>query len=91
MEQADTARAASAIFATKEAFGKAVGTGLTKDLWWDDLEVTDTQTLRPRLALSASGIDVIERLHGRQSNLKIHLSISARETWCAAFCLIEMI
>ncbi len=73
----------AARFAAKEAFGKAVGTGLR--VGWDlrDIEVINDAAGRPRVQLGRSMKDVIP------PTSQIYLSISHIKTHAVAVVVIE--
>jgi holo-[acyl-carrier protein] synthase len=63
-------------FAAKEAFAKAVGTGIGKHLSWQDIEVLSDENGKP-IILS------------KQNYGKIHLSISHSKQYAIANVIIE--
>ncbi|MFC0560481.1 holo-ACP synthase [Halalkalibacter alkalisediminis] len=63
-------------FAAKEAFVKAIGTGISASYSWQDIEVQKEPTGRPILVVTGL------------SN-KVHLSISHSKTYAVAQVLIE--
>lgn len=60
--------------AAKEAFLKALGTGLIPGMRWTEIELLDASSVRPRLAVSG---EAQRRLSALQVD-SIHLSVSAR-------------
>lgn len=71
-------------FAAKEAFAKAVGSGIGARFSWKDFAVTVLPTGQPVPLLS-------ERLQARLAGTKIHLSISHSEYYAIATVIIENI
>ena len=69
-------------FAAKEAFSKALGTGLRGAIAWNEVEVLDNERTRPLL-----------RLHGRAAEIlgarRNHLSISHLDDYATAVVIIE--
>ncbi len=63
-------------FAAKEAFSKAVGSGIGKHLSWQDIEITPDQNGKPTL--------FTKRKYGR-----VHLSISHSKEYAVANVIIE--
>jgi holo-[acyl-carrier protein] synthase len=62
----------AASIAAKEAFLKALGTGLTKDMRWPEIEIVDRRDPKPRLSVSG---EAARRLAGLGAD-GIKLSIS---------------
>ena len=80
-KQASRAASYAARFAGKEAFFKAVGTGIVTAL--TDVEIVNDQSGRPYI-----------RLHGRARELiagdvAIHLSLSHAKNYATAVCVLE--
>lgn len=72
-------------FAAKEAFSKALGTGMRNDLKWRDIEVANDPNGKPDL-----------RLHGKSSEIcrrkgvkAIHLSLSDEGEYGTAMVILE--
>ncbi|WP_227939771.1 holo-ACP synthase [Alkalihalobacillus deserti] len=63
-------------FAAKEAFVKAIGTGISASYSWQDIEVRKEPTGRPILVVAGF-------------SEKVHLSISHSKTYAVAQVLIE--
>ncbi|WP_047374307.1 holo-ACP synthase [Exiguobacterium sp. ZOR0005] len=62
-------------FAAKEAYAKAVGTGIARGLSWQQIEVLPDETGRPRMTAPFPG--------------RIHVSISHSERYAVAQVIIE--
>lgn len=76
-------------FATKEACGKALGTGITERVQWTDIEVLVADG-RPYLRLSGGALRRARRLaNGRAP--KAHMSVACRGGFAAAFVLVEAV
>jgi holo-[acyl-carrier protein] synthase len=69
-------------FAAKEAFSKALGTGLRGAVGWTEIEVVDNERSRPTI-----------RAHGRAAIIlgtrRVHLSISHLDDYATATVVIE--
>ena len=68
----DTASCLAARFAAKEAFLKALGTGLRDGMSWQDVEVSNTALGKPELVLSGTAA---EKFQGN-GLIRAHLSLS---------------
>lgn len=76
----------AARFAAKEAFAKAIGTGLMTDgISFIDIIVEKDDKGNPDIALKGNAQELFKKLGGT----RIHLSISHTETNAAAFVIIE--
>ncbi|MFO7639091.1 MAG: holo-ACP synthase [bacterium] len=80
--QPDPAVGYAARFAAKEAFAKALGTGLRGLIGWREVEVRDNERSRPAIAVTGRAA---ERLAGR----RVHLSITHLPDYAAAVVAIE--
>lgn len=69
-------------FAAKEAFAKALGTGLRGAIGWQEVEVLDNERSRP-------GIRVTGRAAAVLGDRRIHLSITHLAEYAAAVVVIE--
>ncbi len=76
------AAAFAARFAAKEAFAKALGTGVDKDFSWKDFAVHNQCSGRPLPRLSA-------RLAARLQGVNVHLSLSHSEHYATAIVVLE--
>ena len=72
-------------FAAKEAFVKALGTGMRDGIWFRDIMVTNNQNGLPIISLG--GITA-KRLDDPDS-VKIHLSLSDEGGFAQAFVILE--
>jgi holo-[acyl-carrier protein] synthase len=69
-------------FAAKEAFSKALGTGLRGAIGWSEIEVCDNERSRPTISVSGRAKEYLgERL--------VHLSITHLPDYAAAVVVIE--
>lgn len=62
-------------FAAKEAFVKAIGTGISKEFSWHDIEIVNNDSGRPILYAA--------------TDCEIHLSISHSESYAIAQVILE--
>jgi holo-[acyl-carrier protein] synthase len=69
-------------FAAKEAFSKALGTGLRGAIGWREIEVRDNERSRPTIAVSGRAGRIL-------GSKKTHLSITHLEDYAAAVVVIE--
>ena len=76
------ASAYAARFAAKEAFAKALGTGMSKDFSWQDFAVCTHDNGRPSPVLSP-------RLASRLEGFKVHVSLSHAEHYATAVVVLE--
>lgn len=68
----DTASCLAARFAAKEAFLKALGTGLRDGISWQEIEVVNNELGKPELILSGKASELFEA----KNLISIHLSLS---------------
>jgi len=69
-------------FAAKEAFSKALGTGLRGAIGWTEIDVCDNERQRPTVKVTGRAAKL---LAGR----KVHLSISHLPDYATAIVVIE--
>lgn len=79
---ADGAISYAGRFAAKEAFSKALGTGLRGAIGWREIEVLDNERSRP-------SVRVTGRAAGILGNREVHLSITHLHDYAAAVVVIE--
>jgi holo-[acyl-carrier protein] synthase len=83
--QADPAKHFAARFAVKEAVSKSLGTGISKDVGFKDIEVVNQISGKPLVTMSGQGKKLFEKL-----NLKIiHISISHDKHYAIAHAIAE--
>lgn len=75
----------AARFAAKEAFVKALGTGLRDGLSWTEIEVVNDQLGKPSLKLSGQ----TEQLFSERGHLLSHLSLSHDGGHAVAVVVLE--
>ncbi len=72
----------TARFAAKEAFSKALGTGLRGAISWQEIEICDNERSRPTILVTGKAK---ERLGNRQ----VHLSLTHTREYATAIVIIE--
>ena len=75
----------AARFAAKEAISKAFGTGIGKQLGWQDLEVGRKESGEPFVILHDGAVKLLAERGGR----RIHLTLSHTQTYAAAMAILE--
>ena len=81
----DPALSHAARFAAKEAFGKALGTGVQGAFPWTDVEVVADERGRPRLELAGRA----ERLARESGVGRVHVSLTHDGDLAAAVVVLE--
>jgi holo-[acyl-carrier protein] synthase len=69
-------------FAAKEAFSKALGTGLRGAIGWTEIEVLDNEKTRPTIRVTGRAAAIL-------GSRKVHLSISHLSDYATAVVVIE--
>lgn len=72
-------------FAAKEAFVKALGTGLREGMRWTDIQVVNDALGRPSLTLNGEAARLAESL----GVTRMHLSLSDEHDVAVAFVVLE--
>ena len=72
-------------FAAKEAFSKALGTGMRRGVYWRDIEVFHNQWGKPGLNIYGHALELVReaRITG------IHLSLSDENDYALAMVVLE--
>ena len=73
----------AARFAAKEAFFKAIGTGIVTDL--TNVEVVNDESGQPQIFLNGKAEEIAKNLQVE----KIFLSLSHSQKFATAFCVVE--
>jgi holo-[acyl-carrier protein] synthase len=76
-------------FAAKEACVKALGSGITEQVRWTDIEVFASPSGQPVVTLSGGALRRLRRLIGPKRSGTIHISISHEQELACAFVVIE--
>jgi holo-[acyl-carrier protein] synthase len=83
--QADPGKHFAARFAVKEAVSKSLGTGITRDVGFKDIEVVNEASGKPIVKMGGRGKILFDKL-----NLKsIHISISHDRHYAIAHAIAE--
>ena len=77
----------AARFAAKEAFSKALGTGIT-GFSLQDVYITNDKSGKPILNVKDSAADVLKKQCGE---CKLHVSLSHEKEYATAFVIIEVL
>ena len=90
---ARTLRAASYAkrFAAKEACSKALGTGLSSDIFWRDMGVENLPGGKPTMRLTGGAARRLESLLPSGHEARIHLTITDDPPLAQAFVVIEAV
>lgn len=85
------ARAASYAkrFAAKEACSKALGTGLSRGVYWRDMGVVNLPSGKPTFALTGGAALILQKLVPDGLHPHIHLTITDDGGMAQAFVIIE--
>ncbi len=78
-------------FAAKEACAKALGTGVSKGVSWQDIAVIEDENGRPFLELSGGAKKRLDAITPNGLSPSIHLSLSDDAPIAQAFVVIEAI
>ncbi len=77
----------SSRFAAKEAFGKALGTGI-RDFPLTDIFVQKDALGKPELVVQGKALEKLNKIAGK---CKIHLSLSHEKNYAVAYLIIEQL
>lgn len=72
-------------FSAKEAFAKALGTGIGKSVGWKDVEVRPDNLGKPEIRLS----EKVEKLLNEQGIISWHISLTDDGAYGAAVVILE--
>ncbi|NCY24745.1 MAG: holo-ACP synthase [Alphaproteobacteria bacterium] len=78
-------------FAAKEACAKALGTGLSRGVFWRDMEVINDASGKPTMQLSGGAAAQLARLLPPGAQAAIHLSLTDEYPLAQAQVIIEAI
>tara|TARA_Y100000590_G_scaffold470439_1_gene664913 strand:+ start:3659 stop:4051 length:393 start_codon:yes stop_codon:yes gene_type:complete len=76
-------------FAAKEAFSKALGTGIRKGIYFKDIEIFNDGLGKPSIKLKGSTAKFL-RKKIRNKKYSIYLSLSDDEPWAQATVIISL-
>ena len=75
----------AARFAAKEAISKAFGTGIGRELSWQDMEIGREQSGKPFVILHGGGLQLLNERGGKV----VHVSLSHTENYATAIAILE--
>jgi len=75
----------AARFAAKEAISKAFGTGIGRQLGWQDMEIRREESGRPFVILHGAGASLLSERGGKA----VHVSLSHTANYAAAMAVLE--
>ena len=75
-------------FAAKEAFSKAIGTGVGKFFQFKDIEVVNNISGAPKFKFVGNSLKNLRKIL-KNKKFKIYLSLSDDEPWAMAFVIIS--
>jgi holo-[acyl-carrier protein] synthase len=76
-------------FAAKEACSKALGTGLSKGVFWRDMGVVNLRGGKPTLQLTGGAAERLQSMVPENMTAAIHLTITDDYPLAQAFVIIE--
>lgn len=76
-------------FAAKEACAKALGTGLSRGVYWRDMGVVNLPSGKPTMRLTGGAALILARIVPEGFNPHIHVSITDDNGMAQAFVIIE--
>ena len=83
--QADPGKHFAARFAVKEAVSKSLGTGISSQIGFKDIEILNQDSGRPIIKMSGRGKDLFKKLKLKS----IHISISHERHFAIAQAIVE--
>ncbi|MBL6786197.1 MAG: holo-ACP synthase [Candidatus Pelagibacter bacterium] len=76
-------------FAAKEAFSKALGTGISKGIRFNEIIILNKKSGKPYITLSGQTKKIIERKF-KKKKIKVSLSLSDETKYAVAFVTISL-
>jgi holo-[acyl-carrier protein] synthase len=76
-------------FAAKEACAKALGTGLSRGVFWRDMGVVNLRSGAPTMALTGGAAKRLAQLTPEGMTASVHLSMTDDHPYAQAFVIIE--
>jgi holo-[acyl-carrier protein] synthase len=76
-------------FAAKEAFVKALGTGIIEQVHWTDIEILASRSGQPIATISGGALTRLRRLADRGIDTVVHVSISHDARFATALVILE--
>lgn len=78
-------------FAAKEACAKALGTGLSRGVFWRDMGVVNQRGGKPTMVLTGGAAQRLEQLIPKNHRAQIHITITDDHPLAQAFVIIEAV
>ncbi|MEZ5692156.1 MAG: holo-ACP synthase [Rickettsiales bacterium] len=78
-------------FAAKEAFLKAIGSGMRDGLSWHDMEITNDKNGKPELSITGNTLKKLEYMTTKNTTINIFLSLSDEYPYAQAFVIIDSV
>ena len=78
-------------FAAKEACSKALGTGLSGDIFWRDMGVVNLRGGKPTMRLTNGAGRRLQSMLPPGHEARVHLTITDDHPWAQAFVIIEAV
>lgn len=78
-------------FAAKEACAKALGTGMSRGVFWKDIGVVNLPSGKPTIKLENGARKALDRLVPEAHDAHIHITITDDNGMAQAFVIIEAI
>jgi holo-[acyl-carrier protein] synthase len=78
-------------FAAKEACAKALGTGLSRGVFWRDMGVVNLPSGKPTLQLTGGALDRLKALTPDGKTAVIHLTMTDELPYAQSIVIIEVI
>jgi len=89
LRRGDPAASYAKRFAAKEACAKALGTGLSRGVFWRDMGVVNAPSGQPTMALTGGAAARLAELTPKGMRPVIHLSLTDDHPYAQAFVVIE--
>ena len=87
----DAASSYAKRFAAKEAFAKALGTGIRRGVFWRDMGVVNARSGQPTMQLTGGAAQRLTALIPAGHKAVIHLSLTDDHPYAQAFVIIEAV
>lgn len=78
-------------FAAKEACAKALGTGMSRGVFWRDMEVVNLPGGAPTLRLTGGALERLHAMMPSGHSAKIHVTLTDDPPMAQAFVIIEAV
>jgi len=87
--KADPAASYAKRFAAKEACAKALGTGMSRGVFWRDMGVINLRSGQPTMALTGGAAERLKEMTPLGMKMVIHLTLTDDHPYAQAFVIIE--